>query len=67
MARKAAEAVESVRATERRAREEKEELAKLRRRADELVRKAYFRYAGAYAGSIAQRCFPRKEIWILFC
>lgn len=35
------------RTVERRARQEKEELVKLRRRADDLVRKAYFRYAGA--------------------
>lgn len=38
---------ENERSVERRARQEKEELVKLRRRADDLVRKAYFRYAGA--------------------
>ena len=42
------EAIKSqdVRLIERRVRQEKEELVKLRRRADDLVRKAYFRYAG---------------------
>lgn len=38
---------EGGRTVERRTRQEKEELLKLRRRADDLVRKAYFRYAGA--------------------
>ena len=40
------EALDNGRSLERRERQDKEELVKLRRRADDLVRKAYFRYAG---------------------
>ena len=48
MAEKAVDTeVQKSRLSERRARQEKEEQVKLRRRADDLVRKAYFRYAGA--------------------